>query len=111
MSNIGVEPTNQTKDASGVRAPFNDIIALVNRCTSVPVVAIDVPSAWHVDTGDKAHGMRCDTLVSLTTPKLCALHHSGAHYIGGRFVPRRIAAMYELNLPTYAGTEQIVKLN
>ena len=50
------------------------------------VVAVDIPSGWHVEKGDETgEGLRPDMLVSLTAPKLCAHHFSGRfHYLGGR---------------------------
>lgn len=51
-----------------------------------PIVAVDIPSGWHVEQGDESgEGLRPDMLVSLTAPKLCARHFSGRfHYLGGR---------------------------
>lgn len=94
----------------GIRAPFDSAIAAVNAC-SVPVVAVDVPSGWNIEQGNISKlGMRCDVLVSLTAPKLCAKFHKGKHFLGGRFVPPSMAAKYELFLPTYPGIEQIVEI-
>jgi NAD(P)H-hydrate epimerase len=95
----------------GIRAPFDTAIAAVNEAPSVPVVAVDVPSGWHVEDGNTSKkGMRCDVLVSLTAPKACARFHQGRHFLGGRFVPPSLQRKYELNLPEYPGTEQFVEL-
>lgn len=78
------------------------------------IVSVDVPSGWHVELGDVGgvSGLRPDMLVSLTAPKLCAQHFTGSHhYLGGRFVPPAIAQRFDLRLPSYPGTSQVVKLN
>lgn len=78
-------------------------------------------------------------LVSLTAPKLCANYFNGKHFLGGRFVPpwvifnffciifdisfefwinklfdtknfRELESKYELNLPPYPGTDQVVDI-
>lgn len=47
----------------------------------------------------------------IPAPKLCAQHFKGIHYLGGRFVPNRLAQKYQLNLPEYPGTSTCIKLN
>jgi len=56
--------------------------------TSLPVVSIDVPSAWDVDSGPREVDVRTDDfvkprlLISLGRPKKCAQHFGGAlHYV------------------------------
>jgi len=102
-----------------VREPFKSLIATVNTSEAlkhVPLVSIDIPSGWNVETGPSSNDddvivRNIDTLVSLTAPKLCAKHFKGrAHYIGGRFIPHSMQEQYELNLPAYKGTDIIVKL-
>jgi NAD(P)H-hydrate epimerase len=99
------DPTN------GIRAPFDRLIAQVNQST-VPVVALDIPSGWHVDTGNALGvGMRADVLVSLTSPKSCALHFRGRHYVGGRFVPPSVDQAHKLGLASlYKGTSSFALL-
>jgi len=78
--------------------------------SNVPILSIDVPSGWDVEDGDP-NGIQPDVLVSLTAPKLCAKLFKGRHhFLGGRFVPPDISAKYNLNLPQYPGTEQVVEL-
>lgn len=91
----------------------------------VPIVSIDIPSGWDVDTGDreldksqqdldeslKIPKLKPDCLISLTAPKLCALSFSGLHhYLAGRFVPESIANKYKLNLPAYPDCQGILSL-
>lgn len=95
----------------GIRAPFDALIGAVNRAAPLPVVALDIPSGWHVETGNALGvGMRADVLISLTAPKLCARHFRGRHFLGGRFVPPSLAQKYALNLPPYEQQKTFVEI-
>lgn len=96
-----------------VRPLFAPIIELLSK-TSVPVVSVDIPSGWHVEDGptDDTPALAPDMLISLTAPKRCAKHFRGRyHMLGGRFVPPQMQKKYELNLPEYPGTSQVVSLS
>lgn len=81
--------------------------------TSVPIVSIDIPSGWDVESGPQGdHFISPELLISLTAPKLCAKQYKGRHhYLGGRFVPKALQLEYQLDLPEYSGWETCVKLN
>ena len=98
--------------AGAVRAPFDTILPAL-RASSKPLVAVDIPSGWDVETGPPADGgLAPDVLVSLTAPKLCAASFRGRHhFLGGRFVPPPIAEKYGIVQPPFAGTEQVVLLD
>jgi len=95
-----------------IRAPFDSIIKDLN-LSKLPVIAIDIPSGWDVEKGDiSGAGLRAETLISLTAPKLCAKQFRGKfHFLGGRFVPPAITEKYRLQLPRYPGCEQCVSIN
>jgi len=96
---------------SSLRAPFDAAVKLINDST-LPIVALDVPSGWDIDKGD-IHGIGIrepQLLVSLATPKLCARSFKGTHYLGGRFIPPCMDKKYRLNLPPYPGNEQVVDI-
>jgi len=80
--------------------------------SKLPIVAVDIPSGWDVEKGMiKAESLQPDMLISLTAPKLgCRGFKGKFHYLGGRFIPLDLDKKYELNLPTYPGTDQCVKL-
>lgn len=98
--------------AGDVRAPFDTVLEEVRKI-KIPVVAIDVPSGWDVEKGDvSGKGLQAETLISLTAPKLCAQHWKGKyHWLGGRFVPKEAAEVYNLVLPKYPGSEQVVLIS
>ncbi|XP_015603338.1 NAD(P)H-hydrate epimerase [Cephus cinctus] len=94
-----------------VRETFVPIIRTLETA-SVPVCSIDIPSGWNVETGPPAEGgIKPEMLISLTAPKQCAKSFRGKyHYLGGRFVPRKLELQYNLNLPKYPGTELVIPL-
>ena len=81
---------------------------------SVPVVSIDIPSGWNVETGPETGSdvIQPEMLISLTAPKLCAAKFSGKHhFLGGRFVPKTMQEKYQMNLPKYPGLDTCVRLS
>ncbi|WOO85916.1 NAD(P)H-hydrate epimerase [Vanrija pseudolonga] len=109
-----------------VRAPFDKVLDLL-AAAPTPIVSVDIPSGWGVEAGrqplyasdpsapdGKGRAVATldpEVLVSLTAPKEGVREFKGRHYLGGRFVPDALAAKYELNLPTYPGTDQVVELD
>jgi hydroxyethylthiazole kinase-like uncharacterized protein yjeF len=67
----------------------------------IPVISVDVPSGWNVDEGDvTGTGFVPEVLVSLTTPKESAKNFTGRHFVGGRFLPPRMAEKYNIKVST-----------
>ena len=94
-----------------VRAPFDTVLAALRASGAPPIVSVDIPSGWDVEAGDKAGlGLQPAVLVSLSAPKLCAQNFCGRHFLGGRFIPPSLAREFNLDLPEYPGTEQVVEL-
>ena len=55
------------------RPPFDRVLSKLAALRGPLLVAVDVPSGWHVEDGDCAGGgFQPSMLVSLTAPKLCA---------------------------------------
>jgi hydroxyethylthiazole kinase-like uncharacterized protein yjeF len=99
--------------AGAPRAPFDALLALLHpRASPPPIVAVDIPSGWDVDDGDVfGDGMRPETLVSLTAPKIGATAFAGAHhFLGGRFVPPRMKEEFGLRAPEYEDAKQCVRI-
>jgi len=75
------------------------------------VMSVDVPSGWNVDEGDVAGaGFMPDVLISLTTPKLSAREFTGRHFVGGRFLPDKLAQKYGVKMPPYPGVSQVMEV-
>ncbi|CAG8644310.1 8358_t:CDS:2, partial [Paraglomus occultum] len=70
----------------------------------------DIPSSWNVETGPEPNSFVPSLLISLTAPKLGVRDFKGTHYLGGRFVSPALAEKFNLNLPPYPGTEQVVDI-
>lgn len=83
------------------REPFTSMIQQF-AASPIPVFSVDIPSGWDVNRGDiHGTGFKPDAVISLTAPKLCMKDYSGVHYVGGRFVPPKLAAELGLTLPDY----------
>jgi NAD(P)H-hydrate epimerase len=95
-----------------VRDPYRDIIRAFET-TPKPIVAVDIPSGWDVESGPTEHvTYQPKVLVSLTTPKQCALHinNDAKHFLGGRFVPPSLAKQFDFEVPAYPEGDQVVEL-
>ncbi|CAJ0574484.1 unnamed protein product, partial [Mesorhabditis spiculigera] len=95
-----------------VREPFDEMIRTIQH-SGRPIFSIDIPSGWDVEKGhpsDDTPHFSPSAVISLTTPKMCMEKFEGSHYLGGRFVPKKLITDYKLQLPEYPGTDQFVKL-
>lgn len=93
-----------------VRENFSAIMNFLYQ-TATPIASIDIPSGWNVNDGPLENCFQPELLISLTAPKLCSKFFKGKyHYLGGRFVPDKLQAKYELNLPEYPDADSCVKL-
>lgn len=79
----------------GLRSPYDVILKYIQALQtkqSVPIISVDIPSGWDVNSGDvgeNGSGLLPNAVVSLTTPKLCMKKNDEAkggivHYLGGR---------------------------
>jgi NAD(P)H-hydrate epimerase len=78
---------------------------------STKIASVDIPSGWDVDQGNVKNIFTPDLLISLTLPKLCSKEYKGIHYLGGRFVPLYLYEKFNIQAPTYPGSEMIKKIN
>lgn len=96
-----------------VREPFPSVILALAE-TKLPVLAVDAPSSWNIETGPPDSGPGAEyvpsALISLTAPKPLVKWFKGKHYIGGRFVGKDIAEKYNFDVPPYERDEQIVEV-
>ena len=117
-----------------VRPPFDEVLPLLAE-SKLPIVSVDIPSGWDVETGrpsdplplglgagvdgsvgsesgrkKRVEALDPDVLISLTAPKEGVKEFRGRHFLGGRFVPKSLDEKFGLNLPEYPGTDLIVEL-
>ena len=97
------------------REPFATILQQIKKASSssssTVAISVDVPSGWNVDEGDVAKtGFTPDVLISLTTPKHCSKSFSGRHFLGGRFLPPKLAEKYGVQMPPYPGVSQVMEV-
>ncbi|KAL8284037.1 hypothetical protein RQP46_005150 [Phenoliferia psychrophenolica] len=92
-----------------VRDPFKVVLQEFVK-TDKKVVSVDIPSGWDVEKGDvDGMGFVPDALISLTAPKLGVRKYADegrVHWLGGR----EMADKYQLNLPAYPGSSQVVDI-
>lgn len=98
--------------SNGIREPFLSVLKQLKQIEQqIPILSIDIPSGWHVEKGPNSEkpemNLHPQVLISLTAPKLCALHFKGTHYVGGRFVPFSMAQERNLKIPPYNGMDMI----
>jgi NAD(P)H-hydrate epimerase len=96
-----------------IRQPFGDILQQLKQLeTSMPIVSIDVPSGWNVENGPtNDQCLQPECVISLTAPKLCMKHFQGKyHFLGGRFLPRALQEKYQIQLPQYSSSDQVVQI-
>ena len=72
---------------------------------------MDVPSGWDVNKGNVNNLFEPSVLVSLSTAKLCSQEFKGEHYLGGRFIPEKVAKMFSLELPSFKEDKEYVLLH
>ncbi|KAJ5146049.1 AI-BP family protein [Penicillium bovifimosum] len=96
-----------------LRDPFGDIVSQIE-FASVPVLSVDAPSSWDVQSGPPKEGPGAKfmpgALISLTAPKPCVAHYRGRHFVGGRFLTKNIAEKYGLDMPKYQGVDQVLEI-
>ncbi|KAM3939384.1 yjeF N-terminal domain-containing protein 3 [Leptodactylus fuscus] len=101
---LGVE-----EDIKELKEPWATILATMKQI-KIPIISLDIPSGWNLEAGN-SEGINPEVLISLSAPKLCAIHFSGKHhFVAGRFLPYDIQKKFDLNLPKYSGTECVVEL-
>jgi len=97
-----------------VREPFPKVIEALET-TKIPVLAVDAPSSWNIDTGPPRSGpgkdFQPDALISLTAAKPLVKFFKGRHFLGGRFLSKAMAEKYGLDPPPYQGIDQIVEIS
>jgi NAD(P)H-hydrate epimerase len=96
-----------------VRAPFDKVVEALER-SKIPVLAVDSPSSWNIDEGPPkegpGRGYNPDALISLTAPKPLVRWFKGRHFVGGRFLSKKVADKFEIDVPAYEGLDQVLEI-
>jgi NAD(P)H-hydrate epimerase len=96
-----------------IREPYGKLLQEIKQLEkTIPIVSIDVPSGWDVEKGPiNNDSIQPECVISLTAPKICMKHFQGKyHFLGGRFVPKALEEKYQIHLPNYPSSEQIVQI-
>ena len=97
-----------------LREPFPEVITHFEK-TSVPVLSVDAPSSWDIESGPPKEGPGAnfmpEALISLTAAKPCVNWFKGRHFLGGRFLWKNIAEKYGIDTPEYPGIDQVVEVD
>lgn len=96
-----------------IREPFGKLLKEIKGFEqTIPIISIDIPSGWDVETGPiNSESIQPECVISLTAPKNCMKHFQGKyHFLGGRFVPKALQEKYQIVLPDYPSSEQIVQI-
>lgn len=87
-----------------IRPPFDDVIKAFGKIKS-PIISVDVPSGWVVDENKIKYEFTPSVLISLGVPKICSEDYDGEHYLGGRFMPKKVLEKFGLTLPYYGNND------
>ena len=60
------------------------------------IISVDIPSGFDIDKGNIFDTFIPKGLISLTLPKLCSKTFKGEHFLGGRFVPKKLFEKFNI---------------
>lgn len=73
-----------------LRSPYDSFLPLLKPFEN-NILSVDIPSGWDANTGNINNLFTPKYLISLGIPKKCSETFQGEHYLGGRFIPPKIA--------------------
>ena len=79
-----------------IRQPFKTIIDAMKKFEN-KIISVDIPSGFDINNGNIFNTFVPKGLISLTLPKLCSKTFTGEHFLGGRFVPKKLFEQFNLN--------------
>ena len=79
-----------------IRQPFKTIIEAMKKFES-KIISVDIPSGFDINNGNIFNTFVPKGLISLTLPKLCSKSFKGEHFLGGRFVPKKLFEKFNFN--------------
>lgn len=92
-----------------IRAPYKHFLPALNKFGD-RILSIDIPSGWDANEGNIHNLFTPKYLISLGIPKQCSQNFKGEHYLGGRFIPKKIAEELNIVAPEYEGSSLYTKL-
>ena len=93
-----------------IRQPFKTIIEAMKKFEN-KIISVDIPSGFDIDKGNIFDTFIPKGLVSLTLPKLCSKDFKGEHFLGGRFVPKKLFEKFNLNCDSLYIGEYLKKIH
>ena len=78
-----------------IRQPFKTIIKAKKKFEN-KIISVDIPSGFDIDKGNIFDTFIPKGLISLTLPKLCSKTFKGEHFLGGRFVPKKLFEKFNI---------------
>ena len=97
-----------------VREPFGAVVSALEE-TSTAILSVDAPSSWDIEKGPPESGPGAKfmpgALISLTAPKPLVKKFKGRHFVGGRFLSADVAKRFEIDVPPYKGSDQILEID
>ena len=78
-----------------IRQPFKTIIEAMKKFEN-KIISVDIPSGFDIDKGNIFDTFIPKGLISLTLPKLCSNAFRGEHFLGGRFVPKKLFEKFNI---------------
>ena len=78
-----------------IRQPFKTIIEAMKKFEN-KIISVDIPSGFDIDKGNIFDTFIPKGLISLTLPKLCSKTFKGEHFLGGRFVPKKLFEKFNI---------------
>ena len=79
-----------------IRQPFKTIIEAMKKFER-KIISVDIPSGFDINNGNIFNTFVPKGLISLTLPKLCSKSFKGEHFLGGRFVPKKLFEKFNFN--------------
>lgn len=80
------------------------------KSAKAPIVSIDVPSGWEVESGNVNDTFVPAANISLGSIKHCMKGYAGVHYFAGHFMPASLLAEFGVTNPVYADRARLFTL-
>ena len=94
-----------------LRKPYDLVLEELRKVES-KVLSVDMPSGWEAEAGNKYGLFLPMANISMMLPKEGMKSYKGRHFIGGRFLPAKIANEFRIEDPAdFPGDSLFYELN